>query len=99
MIKQIIFDLDGVIIDSRELHWKSFSMALEQCCPKYTISEEEHIAKYDGLPTRKKLQILTEEKGLPIEMYGKIFEKKTKVDNAHNARRIQKMPKTTHHPR
>jgi len=78
MIKQIIFDLDGVIIDSRELHWKSFSMALEQCCSKYAVSEEEHIAKYDGLPTRKKLQILTEEKGLPTEMYEEIFEKKQK---------------------
>jgi len=78
MIKQIIFDLDGVIINSRELHWKSFSMALEQCCPEYSISEEEHIAKYDGLPTRKKLQILTKDKGLPTEMYDKIFEKKQK---------------------
>lgn len=76
MIKQIIFDLDGVIIDSRELHWKSFKMALEECCPEYLITEEEHIAKYDGLPTRKKLQILTEERGLPKEIYNKIFEKK-----------------------
>jgi beta-phosphoglucomutase-like phosphatase (HAD superfamily)/dTDP-glucose pyrophosphorylase len=76
MIKQIIFDLDGVIIDSRELHWKSFNRAIEECCPKYLISEEEHIAKYDGLPTRKKLEILTEEKGLPTEMYDKIYEKK-----------------------
>ena len=76
MIKQIIFDLDGVIIDSRELHWKSFSRAIEECCPEYFISEEEHIAKYDGLPTREKLQILTEEKGLPKEMYNKIFKKK-----------------------
>jgi dTDP-glucose pyrophosphorylase/beta-phosphoglucomutase-like phosphatase (HAD superfamily) len=53
-------------------------MALEQCCPQFLISEEEHIAKYDGLPTRKKLQILTKEKGLPIEMYEKIFDKKQK---------------------
>ena len=68
MIKQIIFDLDGVIIDSRELHWKSFSRAIEQWSPQFSISEEEHIAKYDGLPTRKKLQILTEEKGLPTDM-------------------------------
>tara|TARA_E500000081_G_C6136634_1_gene357187 strand:+ start:2085 stop:3473 length:1389 start_codon:yes stop_codon:yes gene_type:complete len=93
MIKQIIFDLDGVIIDSRELHWKSFSMALEQCCPKYTISEEEHIAKYDGLPTRKKLQILTEEKGLPIEMYGKIFEKKQKWTMRTMQEEYKKCPK------
>src|SRR3546814_7873308 len=30
-----------------------------------TIAQDEHLAVYDGLPTRKKLQILTKSRGLP----------------------------------
>jgi len=76
MIKQIIFDLDGVLIDSRELHFKSFDQALKLICPDYAITKEEHLSTYDGLPTTKKLELLTENKGLPKNLYNKIWEKK-----------------------
>ena len=71
MIKQIIFDLDGVLIDSRELHFKSFDQALKLICPDYAITKEEHLSTYDGLPTTKKLELLTENKGLPKNLYNK----------------------------
>jgi beta-phosphoglucomutase-like phosphatase (HAD superfamily) len=63
--KLVIFDLDGVLIDSKDLHYKAFNNALEKIDTKYKISYQEHLSKYDGLNTRKKLSMLTQEKGLP----------------------------------
>ena len=79
MIKQIIFDLDGVLINSRELHFKSFNGALNQICPEFSISKEEHLSTYDGLPTTKKLELLTINKGLPKDLYNKIWKKKQNI--------------------
>ena len=33
------------------------------------ISRSEHLSQYDGLPTRTKLKMLTEKKGLPPELH------------------------------
>lgn len=79
MIKLIIFDLDGVLVDTRNDHYKALNMALELVDPKYVISKEEHLAKFDGLPTTKKLKLLTKEKGLPVELYDEIWETKQKM--------------------
>jgi len=79
MIKQVIFDLDGVLIDSRELHFKSFNKAIESVCPEYAISKEEHLSTYDGLPTNKKLSLLSEKKGLPKKLHDKIFKIKQSI--------------------
>lgn len=65
MNKLVIFDLDGVLIDSRDLHFDALNNALKTIDPKYIISTEEHHSKYDGLSTSKKLAMLTEQKGLP----------------------------------
>ena len=78
MIKLIISDLDGVLIDSREIHFLALNKALNDVDKKYIISEDEHLSKYDGLPTKRKLEILTIEKGLPTSTYTNIFNKKQK---------------------
>ena len=74
--KLIIFDLDGVLIDSREIHYESLNLSLERLDKKYTISREEHLSLYDGLPTSQKLKILTEKRGLPVERYEEIWRNK-----------------------
>ena len=74
--KLVIFDLDGVLIDSRELHYHALNYALSKVDVKYTISLEEHLSKYDGLNTTKKLKMLTEEKGLPPNFYDQIWNDK-----------------------
>jgi HAD superfamily hydrolase (TIGR01509 family) len=79
MIKLIIFDLDGVLIDSRELHYKSLNSVLFNHYPKYKISKEEHLSIYDGLPTTQKLKLLTKNKGLPESLYDDIWERKQKI--------------------
>lgn len=76
MIKHIIFDLDGVLVDARELHFYSLNKALESFDKKYIITKEEHFSTYDGLPTNKKLEMLTQLKGLPVEFYKDIWSKK-----------------------
>lgn len=74
MVKYVIFDLDGVLVDARELHFEAMNRALG--VHGYTISRDEHLSTYDGLPTRKKLELLTAQKGLPVALYQNIWEEK-----------------------
>lgn len=60
MIKAVLFDMDGVLIDAREWHYDALNRALSLF--GYTITRQEHENYYDGLPTHVKLKKLTEEK-------------------------------------
>lgn len=62
-IKAVIFDMDGVLIDAKDWHYEALNKALELF--GYKISRYDHLVTFDGLPTRKKLQMLSLEKGLP----------------------------------
>ena len=73
-IKAVIFDMDGVLIDAKEWHYEALNRALELF--GYTISRYDHLVTYDGLPTRKKLEMLTKERNLPEELHGFINEMK-----------------------
>lgn len=75
-IKLIIFDLDGVLADARDIHYHALNRAIEQVGAEYSISREEHASTFDGLPTIKKLALLTERKGLPPESHKEIWENK-----------------------
>lgn len=78
MIKLIIFDLDGVLVKSKEAHFNALNKALEKVSKKYVISYEEHLSTFDGLPTNKKLQILSKTKKLPKSKYQQIWNDKQK---------------------
>jgi len=73
MVKLIIFDLDGVLVDAKEIHYESLNNALKQIGDNYVITREEHLTKYDGLTTKTKLHLLTSEKKLPISLHDKIW--------------------------
>ena len=73
-IKAILFDLDGVLVDAREIHYEALNNALARF--NFTITRDEHLSTFDGLPTKKKLQLLTEKKGLSTELYDKIWQAK-----------------------
>ena len=77
-IKHLIFDLDGVLIDSRELHYEAFNKALEEIDSKYTITREEHLSTYDGKSTKTKLDILTKTKQLPKSDHDTVWKLKQK---------------------
>jgi beta-phosphoglucomutase-like phosphatase (HAD superfamily)/dTDP-glucose pyrophosphorylase len=76
MSKLVIFDLDGVLIDSRELHYDALNDALRKVGVEFVITREEHLSKYDGLNTTKKLKMLTEQKGLPVSVYDQVWKDK-----------------------
>ena len=75
MIKLVLFDLDGVLIDAKEIHFKALNAALGE----YAISEEEHRNFYDGRKTKEKLTLLSERKNLPTDLHDKIFDKKQRL--------------------
>lgn len=54
MIKLIIFDLDGILVQTKDLHYEALNRALISA-QEAPISYKDHINKYDGLPTKEKL--------------------------------------------
>lgn len=66
-IKAIVFDMDGVLIDAREWHFEALNEALSYFDAE--ITEQEHLDKFDGLPTRKKLTMLTAQGRLPEHVH------------------------------
>ena len=79
MIKLILFDLDGVITDTKEIHYRTLNNAIAEVGSEYVITEYEHVTKYDGLKTLTKLNMLTKHKGLPQELHKQIYDKKQKL--------------------
>jgi HAD superfamily hydrolase (TIGR01509 family) len=77
--KVIIFDLDGVLVDSKDIHFNALNNALESIDAKYIISANDHKSIYDGLPTKIKLQVLTQKTGLEESFYKKIWELKQRI--------------------
>ena len=76
MKKLIIFDLDGVLVEAKNIHFEALNEALGE---QYTIGWNEHLSKYDGLKTNQKLEMLTQEKGLPPSMYKQVWEEKQRL--------------------
>lgn len=73
-IKAILFDMDGVLIEAKEWHYEALNRALELF--GMPISRFDHLTTFDGLPTRKKLEMLSAERDLPTELHEFINEMK-----------------------
>lgn len=69
-IEAVLFDLDGVLIDATDWHYEALNRALHLF--GFAITRYEHLLAYNGLPTRKKLEMLSVEKGLPVALHGVI---------------------------
>lgn len=74
MIKAVIFDMDGVLIEAKDWHYEALNKALNLF--GHTISRHEHLTTYDGLPTSRKLDMLSVERDLPVELHRFINEMK-----------------------
>jgi len=75
-IKAILFDMDGVLIEAKDWHFEAMNKALQIFGME--ISRYDHLVTYDGLPTQKKLDMLSVERGLPKQLHEFINELKQK---------------------
>jgi HAD superfamily hydrolase (TIGR01509 family) len=82
MNRAIIFDLDGVLIDSKEIHFNALNLALANVDKKYIISRNDQDTTFEGLTTYSKLNILTYTRGLPRSLHKSIWEEKQKFSTA-----------------
>ncbi len=73
-IKAVLFDMDGVLIEAKDWHYEALNNALQLFGME--ISRYDHLITYDGLPTKKKLEMLTMERGLPVGLHGFINDMK-----------------------
>jgi len=76
MIKLIIFDLDGVLVDAKLIHYETLNKALFKVGPEYVISYADHLSKFDGLKTYEKLNLLTKERNLEVQTHQLIWDYK-----------------------
>jgi len=74
MIKAVIFDMDGVLIEAKDWHYDALNRALQLF--GFEINRYQHLTTYDGLPTSKKLEMLSMESTLPRELHKFINEMK-----------------------
>ena len=92
MIKAIIFDLDGVLVDTKKIHFEALNISLKKFKFK-EISIDDHEKIYDGLPTLEKLNILNKKEKLPKKYFFKINKYKQEVTSKILKKRIKKNPK------
>jgi len=74
MIKAVIFDLDGVLVEAKDWHYECLNEALRLFgCD---ISYKDHLTKFDGIPTKEKLKILNKENNFPLELQSIVYKLK-----------------------
>jgi beta-phosphoglucomutase len=73
-VEAVLFDMDGVLVDAREWHYAALNRALKVF--GFEISLDEHLSTFDGLPTRQKLLILSQSRGVPKELHDFLNELK-----------------------
>ena len=78
MYKLVIFDLDGVLVEAKDIHYNSLNTAIIEVTnnPDYIINWQEHLSFYDGLKTNEKLELLTKKKLLPKNLHESIWNRK-----------------------
>lgn len=82
-IKAVLFDMDGVLIEAKDWHYEALNRALDLF--GLSISRVDHLSTFDGLPTRRKLEMLSIERGLPRELHDFLNDLKQRytVDMVH----------------
>lgn len=78
MIKLVVFDLDGVLIETKEMHYRALNAALSEIAPDFKISIQDHLTIFDGLPTSKKLEMLVT-RGLDARLVPAISARKQEL--------------------
>jgi beta-phosphoglucomutase len=72
--KAVCFDLDGCLIDATDWHYEALNKALGLF--GYSIKRGDHIKVYNGLPTKEKLKIMSQQQSLPVGLHEVIDDQK-----------------------
>ena len=75
MIKAILYDLDGVIVNATEWHYESLNLALREIAG-FEIRREEHLTTFNGIPTNTKLDILNKQGRLSKDLFQQVWDLK-----------------------
>ena len=79
-IQLIVFDLDGVLVESKDLHYEALNEAIRAVAGEdFVITRPEHETVYDGLSTNQKLRLMTIQKDLPLDMHRPIWLRKQEL--------------------
>lgn len=73
-IAAVLFDMDGVLIEAKDWHFEALNQALNLF--GLPIDRHSHVATFDGLPTKRKLEMLGITHGLPVQLHSFINEMK-----------------------
>ena len=65
--RAVLFDMDGVLIDARDWHYEALNEALQLF--GLEINRSDHLNRFDGLSTKQKLRMLSEDGLLPVELH------------------------------
>ena len=76
--------MDGVLIDAKDWHYEALNEALALFGVE--ISRYDHLHTFDGLPTRVKLEMLSEQYYLPRQLHSFINEIKQKKTQEYISR-------------
>jgi beta-phosphoglucomutase len=77
MLQAVIFDADAVFLNAGEIHFQAFNRAL--ATKGWMITQAEHRSVFNGLPTLKKLEFLSEHRGFPSVWHHEILELKQQL--------------------
>lgn len=78
-IKAILFDLDGVLVNTRVLHYETFRDALQSVVPTKVLSWIDHEKEFDGLSTRLKIQKCIEKGWIQAKDGPELFQVKQRL--------------------
>ena len=95
MIKCILFDLDGVLVDATGWHYQSLNLALRDVCG-FALTPLEHETTFNGLPTKEKLRILIRQGRVRPEHAARIFEAKQRFTNTVIEQACTAQPEKVH---
>jgi HAD superfamily hydrolase (TIGR01509 family) len=91
MIKLIIFDLDGVMIDSCDIHYVVLNRAIEELAGKeFIITDYEHEKVYNGRSTLSKLELMVELKGIDPALVYPINDRKQELTSIVMSEKVSK---------
>ena len=97
MITFIVFDLDGVMVDSCDIHYVVLNQAIAELAgPEFCITDYEHENVYNGRSTISKLHLMVELKGMDAALVDRINERKQELTANAMANCVEKSEQKIH---